>query len=248
MRTFGLIGYPLSHSFSQGYFTEKFKKEKIDARYLNFPIASISEFKGLLEQHPYLAGLNVTIPYKEQVIPFLDELDEEAGLIGAVNVIKISWNNNKPFLKGFNSDVTGFFNSLTPLIKPEHTKALILGTGGASKAVSHALLKAGILYRFVSRTPKAPSHVSYDSLTPEIISEYKIIINTSPIGMHPNTEEAPDIPYESITENHLVYDLIYNPETTLFMEKAAEKGATIKNGLEMLHLQAEEAWRIWNMD
>jgi shikimate dehydrogenase len=246
MRTFGLIGYPLSHSFSQGYFSDKFKKEDIEARYLNFPIASINDFKGLLDQHPYLAGLNVTIPYKEQVLPYLDELDDEAAQIGAVNVIKISWNNKKAVLKGFNSDVKGFFNALKPLLQPWHGKALILGTGGASKAVAHALLKAGILYRFVSRNPKGPSQVDYASLTPEIISEYKLIINTSPLGMYPNMERCPELPYEAMTAQHLVFDLIYNPETTLFMKRASENGAVVKNGLEMLHLQAEEAWKIWN--
>ncbi len=246
MRTFGLIGYPLSHSFSQGYFSDKFRNENIEARYLNFPIASINEFKGLLDQHPYLAGLNVTIPYKEQVLPYLDELDDEAAQIGAVNVIKISWIHNKPILKGYNSDVKGFFNALNPMLQPWHGKALILGTGGASKAVAHALLKAGILYRFVSRHPKGPTQVDYASLTPEIISEYKLIINTSPLGMYPNMERCPDLPYEAISAQHLVFDLIYNPETTLFMKKAAENGAVVKNGLEMLHLQAEEAWKIWN--
>lgn len=246
MRTFGLIGYPLGHSFSQSFFSKKFAEEKIDARYLNFAIPEIGEFKGLLEQHPYLAGLNVTIPYKEQVIPYLDDLDAEAAKIGAVNVIKISWDNNKPFLKGYNSDVKGFVDSIQPMLKPYHSKALILGTGGASKAVAHGLLQCGILFRYVSRTPKAPAHVSYDSLTPEIVSEYKLIINTSPLGMYPRTDEYPPIPYEGLGREHLIYDLIYNPEETIFMKKASEKGAVTKNGLEMLCLQAEEAWRIWN--
>lgn len=247
MKTFGLIGYPLSHSFSQKYFSEKFSNEKIDARYLNFAIENISEFPGLLNQHHYLAGLNVTIPYKQQIIPFLNELDSEASEIGAVNVIKITWNNNKPHLKGYNSDVKGFMGSMEPLLKPFHSKALILGTGGASRAVAHGLLKAGILYRLVSRNPQGPSHVGYNDLTPDIISDYKLIINTSPIGMYPNINECPAIPYDTISKDHLIFDLIYNPEQTLFMKKAAEKGATVKNGLEMLHLQAEEAWKIWNL-
>jgi shikimate dehydrogenase len=246
MRTFGLIGYPLSHSFSQGYFSEKFKNEGIEARYLNFPIASINDFKGLLDQHPYLAGLNVTIPYKEQVVPFLDELDDEAARIGAVNVIKIVWKNKKPLLKGYNSDVDGFINSLKPLLQPWHGKALILGTGGASKAVAHGLLKAGILYRYVSRTPKTSAHVSYNALTPEIISEYNLIINTSPVGMYPLIAECPPLPYDAISRQHLIFDLIYNPDRTLLMKKAAQNGAVVKNGLEMLHLQAEKAWEIWN--
>ena len=168
MNTFGLIGFPLSHSFSLGYFTDKFKNGKIDARYLNFAIETIAEFSGLLKQHPYLAGLNVTIPYKQQIISFLDELDAEASEVGAVNVIKITWNENKPYLKGYNSDVKGFMESLEPLLKPWHSKALILGTGGASKAVAHSLLKAGLLYRMVSRHPQGASHVSYTDLTPEI--------------------------------------------------------------------------------
>jgi shikimate dehydrogenase len=247
MKTFGLIGYPLSHSFSQGYFTDKFKNGNFDARYLNFAIETIAEFPGLLNQHPYLAGLNVTIPYKQQIIALLDELDAEASEVGAVNVIKITWNGDKPFLKGYNSDVKGFMGSLEPLLKPWHSKALILGTGGASKAVAHSLLKAGLLYRMVSRDPQGASHVSYNDLTPEILSEYKVIINTSPVGMFPNVDDCPNIPYEALSNQHLVYDLIYNPQETLFMKKAADKGATVKNGLEMLHLQAEESWRIWNL-
>lgn len=246
MRTFGLIGYPLTHSFSQKYFSKKFEDEGIDARYLNFPLNNIGELKGLLEQHPYLAGLNITIPYKEQVLPFLDELDTEAGHIGAVNVIKITWNQGKAHLKGYNSDLKGFSESLAPLLKDHHRKALILGTGGASKAVAHGLLKAGILYRFVSRSPKGPAQVSYEALSPEILSEYKVIVNTSPLGMSPNTDQCPLLPYEALGADHLCYDLIYNPETTLFLQKAAEQGAVIKNGLDMLHLQAEAAWRIWN--
>ncbi|SFE50171.1 shikimate dehydrogenase family protein [Thermophagus xiamenensis] len=246
MQTFGLIGYPLGHSFSQSYFTEKFKKENIDARYLNFPIPEINELPDLLKKHPYLAGLNVTIPYKQQVIDYLDELDPQAKDIGAVNVIKITWKNKVPYLKGYNSDVIGFSRSITPLLKPLHTKALILGTGGASKAVAYALKQLGLLFRFVSRNPQHPSHVSYQALTPEIIKEYKVIINTTPLGMAPNTDVAPPIPYEGITQEHLAFDLIYNPETTLFLNKCANKGAVIKNGLEMLHLQAEAAWEIFN--
>lgn len=246
MKTYGLIGYPLSHSFSQKYFTNKFSKEDIDARYLNFPIESISELPGLLKQHPYLAGLNVTIPYKQQIIPFLNELDAETSEIGAVNVVKINWNNNQPSLKGYNSDVSGFIRSLEPLLKPVHNKALILGTGGASRAVTHGLLKLGILYRLVSRNPQGPSHFGYHELSPEIISEYRLIINCSPIGMFPNTNQCPAIPYEAISSQHVVFDLVYNPDQTLLMQKAAARGATVKNGLEMLHLQAEEAWRIWN--
>ncbi len=246
MKTYGLIGYPLSHSFSRGYFTQKFKDEHIDARYLNFAIETIDELPGLLQQHPYLSGLNVTIPYKQQIIPFLDEIENNASEIGAVNVVKINWNNTKYYLKGFNSDVKGFVGSLQPLIKQQHSKALILGTGGASKAVAYGLLKLGIPYRLVSRNPKGHSHVGYNELTLDIIQDYKLIINTSPLGMYPNIDKCPEIPYEAISDQHLIYDLIYNPEETLFMKKAAANGATIKNGLEMLYIQAKEAWQIWN--
>lgn len=246
MQTYGLIGYPLEHSFSQKYFTEKFRKENIDGRYLNFPISNISEFPYLMAKHPYLAGLNVTIPYKEQVMDYLDKIDPVAREVGAVNVINITRADKKISLTGHNSDIIGFSRSIAPLIKPGHAKALILGTGGASKAVAYALNQLGLLYRFVSRTPKHPSHVSYDSLTPDIINDYKVIVNTTPSGMSPKTGDCPPIPYNGITPDHLGFDLIYNPRTTLFMQKFADKGASVKNGLEMLHLQAEAAWEIWN--
>ncbi|TAJ08063.1 shikimate dehydrogenase [Marinilabiliaceae bacterium JC017] len=248
MKTFGLIGYPLTQSFSQKYFSEKFQKEEIDARYLNFPIPSIKEFQELLKHHAYICGLNVTIPYKEQVIPYLNSLDETAAKIGAVNVIKVNWVNKKPILKGYNSDIIGFKKSLEPLLKTQHQKALILGTGGASKAVAFALSQLGITYRYVSRTPDKSAVVGYNQITEEILSEYKLIINSTPLGMFPKTDVCPAIPYQAATPEHLFYDLIYNPEETLFMTKAKENGAVIKNGLEMLHGQAEEAWRIWNKE
>ena len=248
METYGLIGYPLEHSFSQKYFTEKFNRENIDARYLNFPISGIDQFPELLRKHPYLAGLNVTIPYKQEVMKYLDEIDPVARETGAVNVIKINWEKEKPYLKGFNTDIVGFSRSVTPLMKAHHKKALILGTGGASKAVAYALKQMGLLYRFVSRTPKHPSQVSYESLTAEIINDYKVIINTTPLGMSPRTEAFPPIPYQGITEEHLAFDLIYNPQTTLFLKKCAENGAVTKNGLEMLHLQAEAAWEIFKQE
>ncbi len=248
MKTYGLIGYPLEHSFSQNYFTEKFQKENIDARYLNFPISDIKFFPELIEKHPYLAGLNVTIPYKQQVIEYLDHLSPVAQEVGAVNVIHIQWQEKKPVFTGYNTDIIGFSRSIEPLLQPGHKKALILGTGGASKAVAYGLSQLGLLYRFVSRKPQHPSQVSYESLTPEIINAYKVIVNTTPIGMSPNTDACPDIPYEGVTNSHVAFDLIYNPETTLFMQKCADKGATTKNGLEMLHLQAEAAWDIWNKD
>ncbi len=246
MKTYGLIGFPLKHSFSQKYFTEKFTKESINARYLNFPISSIKDFPELFKHHPYLAGLNVTIPYKQQVISFLDELDDIAKKIGAVNVIKILWKNNKPNLKGYNSDFVGFKNSLTPLLTQEHKKALILGTGGASKAVAEALKQLNIDFKYVSRTPKKSGVLTYDLVTGEILSEYTLIVNTTPLGMYPNIETYPNIPYDAISSEHLFYDLVYNPEETLFLKNAKAYGAKIKNGLEMLYLQAEEAWRIWN--
>ncbi len=247
MKTYGLIGYPLEHSFSQKYFTEKFEKEGINARYLNFPISSMDDFPELFTHHPYLAGLNVTIPYKEQVFRFLDEVDPVAEKIGAVNVIKITWDNLNYTLKGYNSDITGFKKSIFPLLTIDHKKALVLGTGGASKAVVAALEQLNIDFRFVSRTPKDDNTLTYEQLNADIISEHKLIINTTPLGMYPKTDSCPDIPYEALTQEHLLYDLVYNPEETLFLKKGKEKGAKTKNGLEMLHLQAEEAWRIWNL-
>ncbi len=246
MKTYGLIGYPLEHSFSQKYFTEKFDKEGINARYLNFPISSIDDFPELFNHHPYLAGLNVTIPYKEQIFKYLDEIDPTAKSIGAVNVIKITWDNLKYTLKGYNSDITGFRKSIFPLLTIDHKTALVLGTGGASKAIAEALEQLNIDFRYVSRTPKDDNAFSYDQLTNEIISEHKLIINTTPLGMYPNTETFPEIPYEALTKEHLLYDLVYNPDETMFLKKGRERGAKTKNGLEMLYLQAEEAWRIWN--
>ncbi len=248
MKTYGLIGYPLSHSFSQQYFSRKFAEEKIDARYLLFPIPTITDFNQLLDHHPYIAGLNVTIPYKEQIIPYLDELDDTAREVGAVNVIKVLWNGKKPFLKGYNSDVYGFEQSLLPLLEQYHQRALILGTGGASKAVAFVLKKLKIPYSFVSRTPKQSNEIAYSDLTKETIHTHAIIINTSPIGMFPYPDNCPDIPYEFLTPNHLIYDLIYNPEMTLFLQNAEEYGARVKNGIEMLFLQARKAWEIWNKD
>ena len=246
MRTFGLIGFPLTHSFSQKYFTLKFEDENINARYLNFPISSIDDFPELFKHHPYLAGLNVTIPYKQQVIPFLNELDSAAKDIGAVNVIKISWDSKTPHLKGYNSDIVGFRASLFPLLTIDHKKALVLGTGGASKAVVEALNLLNIDFKYVSRSPKGSDIIAYEELNEEITANHKLIINTTPLGMYPNVDNCPDIPYEAITPEHLLYDLVYNPEETLFLKKGREKGAKTKNGLEMLYLQAEEAWRIWN--
>jgi len=246
MKTFGLLGYPLSQSFSQKYFTGKFDRENIDARFLNFELPDISEFLAMLEHHAYIAGLSVTIPYKEQIFNFLDEVDSQAREIGAVNCVRIHWVDKKPFLKGYNTDLLGFTNSLKPLLGPQHTKALVLGTGGAAKAVAHALRLLGISFRYVSRQPQGTNHVSYADIDEAIMEEYKLIVNCTPLGMFPKVDNCPDIPYQFATSDHLFYDLTYNPENTLFMQNGAKYGAVTKNGLEMLHLQAEAAWKHWN--
>lgn len=248
MDTYGLIGCPLKHSFSAKFFTKKFEMENIDAEYLNFEINDIQQIREIIRDNPHLKGLNVTIPYKEQVIPFLDELSPEVKKIGAVNVIKIVRKPNDRYdyhLKGYNTDYLGFKKSIEPLIKPNiHKKALILGTGGASKAVVQALDDLGINWKYVSRTA-GENKFSYDELTPEIINNYQIIINASPVGTFPNINECPAIPYQYLTKNHLLFDLVYNPAETLFLKKGKAQGATVKNGEEMLRLQALEGWKIW---
>jgi shikimate dehydrogenase len=250
VRTFGLIGFPLGHSFSQKYFSEKFKRENItDAEFKNFPLENINGFPKLIENNPFLCDLSVTIPHKQSVMKFLNEVDDVAKEVGAVNCVKIrrtsdigQWTST-----GFNTDAFGFEKSLLPLLKSQHTKALILGTGGASKAVKYVLKKLGIEFSFVSRSEKpAASSYSYNNLSSEIISSHTLIINTTPLGMFPDVNSYPSIPYEHLTEKHLLYDLVYNPEETLFLKKGKEKGAQIKNGLEMLQLQADKAWEIWN--
>ena len=246
MQKYGLIGYPLGHSFSKNYFNQKFESENIDATYLNFEIPNIKDLKTVLKENPELNGLNVTIPYKEQVIPYLDDLDEDARLIGAVNVIKFTKGIFGKKLKGYNSDIIGFTQSIQPLLQPHHQKALILGTGGASKAVYHGLKNLGIESIFVSRTHKADDMLTYEELTPEIMAEYTVIVNSTPVGMFPKVDFCPNIPYELLTPNHLLYDLLYNPNVTLFMKKGEAQGAVVKNGLEMLLLQAFAAWEIWN--
>ena len=247
MQKYGLIGYPLKHSFSIGYFNEKFEAENIDAQYVNFEIPDIRDFMEVIEENPNLCGLNVTIPYKEQVIPYLDELDKDTAKIGAVNVIKIiRLPKGKVKLVGYNSDIVGFTQSIEPLLQPHHTKALILGTGGASKAVFHGLDNLGIKATFVSRTKKSDDILTYRELTPEIMQEHTVIVNTTPLGMYPKVDFCPDIPYDQLTPNHLLYDLLYNPNETLFMKKGKEKGAVVKNGLEMLLLQAFASWEICN--
>nr|WP_321376268.1 shikimate dehydrogenase [uncultured Bacteroides sp.] len=246
MQKYGLIGYPLKHSFSIGFFNEKFKSENIDAEYVNFEIPDINLFMNVISENSDLCGLNVTIPYKEQIIPFLDELDKDTAKIGAVNVIKIIRQKGKIKLVGYNSDIIGFTQSIEPLLKVHHKKALILGAGGAAKAVFHGLKNLGITSTYVSRTKQQPDMLTYEELTPEIIAENTIIVNATPVGMFPNVDACPNIPYECLTKNHLLYDLLYNPDTTLFMKKGAERGAKTKNGLEMLLLQAFAAWEIWN--
>ncbi len=241
---FGLIGKNISYSFSRNYFSEKFQKLGLHSyKYFNFDIPEIEEFPFILyhKEHEF-KGLNVTIPYKESVIRYLDEVDDDALQIGAVNSIKIT-NDNK--LIGYNTDIYGFQKSFEPLLKPHHTKALILGTGGASKAVAFVLEKLGISYKYVSRNISENAFL-YAALNEEIIDEYSIIVNCTPLGTHPIISEAPNIPYEFIKEKHLLFDLIYNPAETRFLKEGRYKGATVKNGFEMLELQAEKSWEIWN--
>lgn len=246
MKLYGLIGYPLGHSFSKNFFNEKFVSENIDARYINFEIPSIDYLPGVLASNPELEGFNVTIPYKEQVISYLDKLDPVAAAIGAVNVVKVERERRKIRLTGYNSDVLGFTRSIEPLLEPQHQKALVLGTGGASKAIAYGLKELGLAVKYVSRTPKNSDTLAYTDLTPEVMDEYKVIINCTPVGMYPMADECPDIPYECLTPKHLLYDLLYNPDTTLFMKKGTDHGAVVKNGLEMLLLQAFGAWDYWN--
>jgi shikimate dehydrogenase len=241
MNLYGLIGYPLSHSFSKKYFTEKFLKEGIEnSVYELFPLENIEQFPALIQNHPNFKGLNVTIPYKEQVLPYLDELSDAVREIGACNCIK--FHNGK--LIGYNTDVIGFEQSLLPLLKPHHTKALVLGTGGAAKAVCWVLNKLKIEFKIVSRKG-GNDYWSYDDLNASIIRDYPLIINTTPLGMQPNVDTKPSLPYESITEKHLCYDLVYNPTVSLFLQESKGQGAVIKNGSEMLELQAEGSWEIW---
>lgn len=247
MKIFGLIGYPLSHSFSKRYFEEKFEKEKIhDSCYENFEIKNIDDLPALLESYPELRGINVTIPYKEDVKKYLKILDNSAKKVGAVNVVKIISNSE---LIGYNSDYYGFRTSLESWLgnRISFVKALVFGTGGASKAVRVVLEDCNITYNTVSRDERKADFVYYElSENPEIVEDHTLIINTTPIGMYPYINEAPHFPYESLGNNHYLYDLIYNPEETLFLKKGKEAGANIKNGLEMLILQAEKSWDIWN--
>ena len=248
MKTYGLIGHRLGYSFSKGFFTEKFEKEGLtDHEYVNFELDSISEFPGIFDKNPHIAGLNCTIPYKQEIMAYLDEIDEEAAKVGAVNTVKITATANGTKLKGFNTDIYGFENSLMPLLNEKHKKALILGTGGASKAIKHILNKNGIGYLSASIEPELfDKEIRYEQIDENVIGEHLIIINATPLGTFPKVDVCPPIPYEAISPNHVLFDLVYNPEETLFLKKGKEKGATTKNGLEMLHLQAKKAWEIWN--
>ncbi|WP_178983893.1 shikimate dehydrogenase family protein [Winogradskyella helgolandensis] len=240
---FGLVGKDISYSFSRGYFKNKFESENSPNSYVNFDLQSIDELSEIINNTPNLKGLNVTIPYKEQVIPLLDKLNKKARNIGAVNTIRFTKKNK---IIGYNTDYYGFKNSIKPYLKSHHKKALILGTGGASKAIAYALKKLKIKYDFVSRSQKENVTFLYSDLTSEIISKYTIIINCTPIGTFPKVNQCPDIPYDAITNKHILYDLIYNPEQTKFLQCGELKGATTINGLEMLRLQAEKSWEIWN--
>lgn len=244
MRVFGLIGKTLKHSFSKVYFTRKFAQLGItDCRYENFEIPSIDDFKALLDSQPELEGLNITIPYKGAIVPFLDVPMEVVKAVGACNCIKISGGK----LYGFNTDVVGFRQSLQKVLLAHHTKALVLGTGGAAKAVHYALKELGITSTPVSRST-GPKGLTYEEVSKYVVEHHLLIINTTPVGMYPNIDEAPSLPYEFLTPRHLLYDLTYNPAKTLFLQKGEARGARICNGQEMLELQAEESWRIWNSD
>lgn len=252
MNRYGLIGHPLGHSFSKAYFTEKFQSEGLDCEYQNFNLEEISLIQQLVADHPDLKGFNVTIPYKEAIIPYLNEIDETAEEIGAVNTVKVMENGK---LKGFNTDILGIeatlfgteaTNTSLRARNDDGLNALILGTGGASKAVQYVLKKRHLPYHLVSRDPNK-GHFTYETLSPEIFKEHQLIINATPVGMAPNIDETPAIPYEALTSQHILFDLIYNPEETQFLRNGKAKGAQTINGLTMLHAQAEASWKIWNL-
>ena len=245
MPLFGLLGFPLGHSFSKTYFTEKFKAEKIDAEFVNFESANIGQTLQVIKTTPSLKGFAVTIPYKEKIIPYLDYISEEAQKIGAVNSVKVEYTIAGPILTGYNTDILGFKESLLQFIQTSPTQALLLGTGGAAKAVRHALASLGIEVLTVSRTPHSPSEIAYDQVA-HFLPNTLLIINATPVGMWPNVTDCPDIPYHLLTPNHYLFDLIYNPEITEFMYRGKQQGAQIKNGLQMLHLQADYSWELWN--
>jgi len=243
---YGLIGYPLEHSFSEKYFKGKFKKEKIEKiRYLNFPLKTIEELPSLVNDHPYLLGLNVTIPYKEKVIPFLDNLDPVAAKVGAVNTIRISREDERIILTGYNTDVFGFEAALLENWNPSGKKAIVLGSGGAAKAVLYVLKKLNITATIVSRKLKGPGILSYKQLNRELLLENLLIINATPLGMFPAIDLYPSIPYHFLTERHFLFDLIYNPPQTQFLYLGQKQGARVCNGQKMLEKQAEGSWDIW---
>ncbi len=244
MDKYGLIGYPLGHSFSIGYHNQRFADEGINAKYINYEISDIEQLIEVLNQNPELKGLNVTIPYKEKVIEYLDYVSPEARAIGAVNVIRVVHEGTKIELRGYNSDVIGFTQSIEPMLEEHHKRALVLGTGGASKAVSYGLKSLGVEPVFVSRYER-PGTIQYSSITPDVVKEYNVIVNCTPLGMFPNNNSCPQLPYEALDERNILYDLIYNPDVTLFMKRGAAQGAAVKNGLEMLLLQAFASWEFW---
>ncbi len=248
MKTYGLIGYRLGYSFSKGFFTDKFEREGLkEHEYVNFELNTISEFPSIFKKNDHIAGLNCTIPYKQEIMPYLDEVDEEATQVGAINTVKIIRSADQTKLKGFNTDIYGFENSLMPMLNKKHKKALILGTGGASKAIKHILDKNDIDYLSASIDEELfDKEIRYEQIDAALLKEYLIIIHATPLGTFPKVDNCPSIPYEHITSDHVLFDLVYNPELTLFLKKGLEKGASIKNGLEMLHLQAIKAWEVWN--
>jgi shikimate dehydrogenase len=248
MRKFGLIGYPLGHSFSKKYFSEKFLKEQIaSCSYENYPLTNLNLLEKIIVEEPLLCGLNVTIPYKSDIIRFLDIIEPEASEIGAVNVIKIKRSDGKIKLYGYNSDVTGIRDSLLPYIKDDISNAIVLGTGGSSRAVCYVLKKLGLKVTLVSRNKK-PGILAYSDINSELINKTDFIINTTPLGMYPNVESKPDIDYTLLGKKHILFDLVYNPELTAFLKMGEEKGCNIISGIKMLHSQAEAAWEIWNND
>lgn len=248
MKKYGLLGYPLTHSFSKRFFTEKFESEKIDSSYDNFEIDSIEKFPDVVKSNPEVVGFNVTIPYKEQVIKFLNELNDSAREIGAVNTIRVNRSGDNIYLKGYNTDTHGFETSLRPLLKEYHTKALILGTGGASKALKFVLNNLGIEFISASIEELHENEIRYEDIDQQVMKERLLIINATPLGTYPKVDTFPNIPYEYITKKHLLFDLVYNPEETQFMAKGKAQGATVKNGYEMLLNQALKSYEIWNSE
>lgn len=245
MRQFGLIGYPLGHSFSASFFANKFKEEGIEADYRNFPLEHIEDFKDLVKREPGLVGLNVTVPHKQDIIFYLDSLSKTAEAIGAVNTISFKMRKGRAELSGDNTDVIGFRRSLEEYLQPHHTSALVLGTGGSSKAVLYVLEKLGIGYNMVSRTAGI-NRITYDDLDGDLVGEHPLIINTTPLGMYPKVKTYPELPYQALTPDHLLFDLVYNPDKTEFLARGEKYGALTANGHKMLIYQAEASWEIWN--